>query len=166
MLRRIAAFVVAAAVMVVLGSAAHSYFVQLAWSRAAGLAAGMPHAAIPLADRVSWAVHDLFGMILPYSAVTSIALLVAFLAAGVLTRFSGHRAIVFGVAGAAAIFVLFTAFRMLLGTVGIFGARGAMGLAAQMAVGLFAGLLFAKLTLRSPAKRSMSQGHHGTVWPR
>ncbi|HEY4970166.1 MAG TPA: hypothetical protein VII35_09690 [Steroidobacteraceae bacterium] len=36
MLRRIAAFVVAAAVMVVLGSAAHSYFVQEAWSLAAG----------------------------------------------------------------------------------------------------------------------------------
>ena len=52
-------------------------------------------------------------------------------------------------AGASAIFLLFTALRMLLGTVGIFGARGAMGLAAQTAVGLFAGVLFAKLTPRS-----------------
>ena len=149
MLRRIAAFVVAVAVMVVLGSAAHSYFVQAAWSKAAGLAAGMPPAAIPLADRVSWAVHDLFGMILPYTAVTSIALLVAFLAAGALTRVSGHRVIVFGVAGASAIFALFTAFRILLGTVGIFGARGAMGLAAQMVVGLIAGVVFATLSARS-----------------
>jgi len=148
MLRRIVAFVVAAAVMVVLGSAAHSYFVQLAWSMAAGLAAGMPPAAIPLADRVSWAAHDLIGMILPYSAVTSISLLIAFLAAGALARVSGHRVIVFGVASAAAIFALFTAFRVLLGTVGIFGARGALGLAAQMAVGLLAGVLFAKLSLR------------------
>jgi len=56
--------------------------------------------------------------------------------------------IVFGVASAAAIFALFTAFRVLLGTVGIFGARGALGLAAQMAVGLLAGVLFAKLSLR------------------
>jgi hypothetical protein len=148
MLRRIVAFVVAAAAMVVLGSAAHSYFVQMAWSMAAGLAAGMPPAAIPLADRVSWAVHDLFGMILPYGAVTSIALLIAFLVAGALTRVSGHRVIVFGVAGASGIFVLFTAFKIFLGTVGIFGARGAMGLAAQMAVGLFAGVLFATLSVR------------------
>jgi hypothetical protein len=149
MLRRIGAFVVAAAVMVVLGSAAHSYFVQVAWSMAAGRAAGMLPAAIPLADRVSWAVHDLFGMILPYGAVTSIALLIAFLAAGALSRVSGHRVIVFGAAGAAAIFVLFTALKMLVGTVGIFGARGAMGLAAQMTVGLFAGVVFAKLAPRS-----------------
>jgi len=146
MLRRIIAFVVAAALMVVLGSAVHSFFVQSAWSMAAGLADGMPPAAIPLADRISWAAHDLFGMLLPYSAITSTALLIAFLAAGALTRVSGHRVIVFGVAGAAAIFVLFTAFRMLLGTVGVFGARGVVGLTAQMAVGLIAGVLFAKLS--------------------
>jgi hypothetical protein len=148
MLRRIAAFVAAAAAMVVLGSAAHSYFVQVAWSMAAGLAAGMPPAAIPLADRLAWAVHDLFGMILPYGAVTSIALLIAFLAAGALTRVSGHRVIVFGAASASAIFVLFTALKVLVGTVGIFGARGALGLAAQMAIGSLAGVLFAKLAPR------------------
>jgi hypothetical protein len=148
MLRRIVAFVVAAAVMVVLGSAAHSYFVQAAWSTAAGLADGMPPAAIPLADRVSWAVHDLFGMIRAYAAITSVTILVAFLAAGALARVSGHRVIVFGVASASAIFVLFTGFKMVLGTVGIFGARGAMGLGAQMLVGLFAGVVFAKLSSR------------------
>jgi hypothetical protein len=36
--------------------------------------------------------------------------------------------------------------RNLLGTVGIFGARGPAGLAAQMAVGAVAGVLFARLT--------------------
>jgi hypothetical protein len=87
-------------------------------------------------------------MILPYSAVTSIALLIAFLVAGVLTRVSGNRVIVFGVAGASAIFALFTAFKIFLGTVGIFGARGAMGLAAQMVVGLVAGVVFATLSVR------------------
>ena len=150
MLRRLGAFVVAAAVMVVLGSAAHSYLVQRAWSMAAGLAGGTAPAAIPFADRISWAAHDLRGMILPYSAVTSIALLIAFLIAGVLARLSGFRVIVFGAAGALALFVLFTALKLALGTVGIFGARGAIGLAAQMAVGLFAGVVFAKLT--SPSK--------------
>jgi hypothetical protein len=146
MLRRIVAFVVAAAVMVVLGSAAHSYFVQQAWSMAAGLADGTATAAIPFADRVSWAVHDLGGLIRPYGMVTSIALFIAFLTAGAVARFTGRRLVVFGVGGALAIFVLFTVLRMLLGTVGIFGARGPMGLAAQMAVGLVAGVLFAQLT--------------------
>lgn len=152
MLRRMVAFVVSAAVMVVLGSAAHSYFVQLAWSAAAGLADGLPPAAIPVADRISWAVHDLFGMMPAYAATTSIALLIAFLAAGALARVSGHRAAVFGLASASAILVLFTALKVLLGTVGIFGARGAIGLAAQMAAGLLAGVLFAKLS--APRKES------------
>jgi cellobiose-specific phosphotransferase system component IIC len=78
--------------------------------------------------------------------VTSIALFVAFLLAGTLARFSGFRVIVFGVAGALALFVLFTIMRRVLGTVGIFGARGATGLAAQMIVGAVAGVLFAWLS--------------------
>ena len=151
MLRRIIAFVVAAAVMVVLGSAAHSYFVQEAWSMAAGHADGTLPAAIPFADRVSWAAHDLGGMIRSYGTVTSIALLVAFLTAGAVARFTGRRVVIFGVAGALAILVLFTALKLFLGTVGIFGARGASGLAAQMVVGMVAGLLFAQLT---PSRKS------------
>src|SRR5271168_2291393 len=122
MLRRVVGFVVAAVAMVLLGSAAHSYFVQQAWSGAAGHAFGTAPAAIPFADRIAWAAHDLVGMFLPYCAVTSIALFVAFLIAGGLARFTGFRVIVFGVAGASALFVLFTVLRSLLGTVGIFGA--------------------------------------------
>jgi hypothetical protein len=146
MLRRIVAFVVAAAVMVVLGSAAHSYFVQRAWSLAAGMADATAPAAIPLADRVSWAGHDLVGMFPAYGAVTSVALLIACLVAGALARFTGRRTIVFGLAGALAIFALFTTLRAVVGSVGIFGARGAIGLAAQMVVGLLAGAMFARLT--------------------
>jgi hypothetical protein len=152
MLRRIFAFVVAAATMVLLGSVAHSFFVQQAWSVAAGHAYGTAPAAIPFADRVSWAAHDLVGIFLPYGAVTSIALFVAFLIAGALARFSGFRVIVFGAAGALALFVLFTIMRRVLGTVGIFGARGPSGLAAQMVVGGLAGALFARLT--APRKLS------------
>ena len=73
-------------------------------------------------------------------------MVIALLIAGVLARLSGFRVIVFGAAGALALFVLFTALKLVLGTVGIFGARGAIGLAAQMAVGFFAGVVFAKLT--------------------
>ena len=89
-------------------------------------------------------------MFLPYCAVTSIALFVAFLIAGALARFTGFRVVVFGFAGASALFVLFTIMRRVLGTVGVFGARGSGGLAAQMAVGALAGLLFARLT-KAPA---------------
>lgn len=146
MLRRVFAFVVAAAAMVLLGSVAHSYFVQQAWSVAAGHAFGTAPPAIAFVDRVSWAANDLIGIFLPYGALTSIALLVAFLIAGALARFTGFRVIVFGIAGALTLFVLFMTMRRVLGTVGIFGARGPAGLAAQMAVGAMAGVVFARLT--------------------
>ena len=146
MLRRVVAFVDAAAAMVLLGSAAHTYFVQRAWSSAAGHAYGTAPPAIPFADRITWAAHDLFGMFFLYSTVTSIALFVAFLIAGALARFTGFRLFVFGLAGAVALFTLFTILRNVVGTVGIFGARGPAGLAAQMAVGAVAGVLFARLT--------------------
>ena len=150
MLRRVGAFVVAGAAMVVFGSAAHSYFVQRAWSSAAGHAFGTPPASIPFADRISWIAHDLAGMFLPYCVLTSIALFVAFLIAGALARFTGFRVIIFAVAGALSLFVLFTVMRQVLGTVGVFGARGPAGLAAQMAVGAIAGVLFARLTEPPP----------------
>ena len=153
MLRRVVAFVVAAVAMVLLGSATSSYFVQRAWSGAAARADSSVPAAIPFADRISWAAHDLVGMLVPYSTVTSIALLIAFLIAGALARFTGFRAIVFGVAGALALFTLFMILRSVLGTVGIFGARGPMGLAAQMAVGAVAGVLFARLTAPAATQR-------------
>lgn len=151
MVRRIVAFVIAAVVMVVLGSLAHSLFVQEAWSVAAAQAEGTDPVAIPLGERISWITHDLIGMESnqpAYGAITTIALLIAFLVAGLVARFTGLRVVVFAVAGAVAIFVMFTALKMSLGTVGIFGARGAMGLAAQMSAGLIAGLVFALLTPR------------------
>jgi hypothetical protein len=157
-LRRIVAFVVAAAVMVVLGSAAHSYFVQEAWSIAAGHADGTAPASIPFVDRLSWAAHDLGGMLPLYGALTSVALLIAFLIAGALARYSGFRVIVFGIAGAFAIFVLFAALKLFLGTVGVFGARGAIGFAAQMAVGSVAGVVFAQLTPPSASLRPVASG--------
>jgi hypothetical protein len=146
MLRRVTAFVVAVAAMVLFGSLAHSYFVQRAWSGAAGHAYGSAPVAIPFVDRISWAAHDLFGMFLPYCLLTSITLCIAFLIAGALARFIGFRALIFSLAGAMALFVLFTVMRSLLGTVGVFGARGAAGLSVQMAVGAIAGVVFARLT--------------------
>lgn len=146
MRRRIMAFVASVALMIVAGSASHSYFVQRAWAEAAGMADGGHPATIPFSDRVGWAAHDLVGMLAGYGSVTSMTLLIAFLLAGRVAPFSGGRTLVFGAAGAVAILVLFSALRMILGTVGIFGARGALGLGGQMLAGLMAGLLFARLT--------------------
>ena len=82
MLRRATAFVLATAFMVTLGSISHSLFVQHAWSTAAAMATGSSSVTIPLRDRVSWAAHDVTGMIVAYGSLAAIALLIAFLAAG------------------------------------------------------------------------------------
>jgi hypothetical protein len=152
-LSRLLSFVVAALVMVVLGSIAHSLMVQQAWAEAAGMASGSGPAALSFGERMSWIASDLIGMETrmapnapPYGALTTIALLVAFLVAGLVARFAGLRPIVFAVAGAVAIFVLFMALKSAVGTVGVFGARGTMGLALQMTAGLVAGAVFALLT--------------------
>jgi len=146
MVRRTVAYLAAVIVMVALGSLSHSLFVQDAWSTAAGMGEQAGPVAIAMGDRIHWILHDLVGLQPLFGVLAAVALLVAFLAAGLLARFTGSRPIVFAVAGAVAILVLFTAMKMLLGTVGIFGARGTMGLGAQMAAGLLAGLLFARLT--------------------
>ena len=146
MLRRICAFVIAALVMVSLGTAVQSYRVQEAWSTAAGQAMGTGPVAIPMGDRLSWAAHDFGGLLDSYGALTTVTLLIALLIAGAVARFSGHRSIVFGIAGASAVLALLTGLEIVLGTVGVFGARGAMGHAAQAMVGLLAALLFARLT--------------------
>jgi hypothetical protein len=146
MLRRICAFAIAALVMVTLGTAAQSYRVQEAWSTAAGQAMGTGPVAIPTGDRLSWMVHDFGGLLDSYGALTAITLLIALLIAGAVARLSGHRSLVFGIAGASAVLALLTILKVVLGTVGVFGARGAMGHATQAAVGLLAALLFARLT--------------------
>jgi hypothetical protein len=148
MVRRLIGFVVAALVMIVLGSIAHSLMVQQAWADAVGMTEGAP-GALSIGDRLSWIGSDLIGMetnVPPYGALTTIALLIAFLAAGLLARFTGLRLIVFAVAGAVAIFFLYFMLKSQLGTVGVFGARGTLGLSLQVAAGLIAGLVFAQLT--------------------
>lgn len=148
MVRRLVGFVVAALVMIVLGSIAHSLMVQQAWADAVGMTEGAP-GALSIGQRVNWIVSDMIGMeanVPPYGALTTIALLIAFLAAGLLARFTGLRPIVFAVAGAVALFVLFFFLKWQLGTVGVFGARSMLGLGLQMAAGLIAGFVFAQLT--------------------
>ncbi len=144
--RWIIAFLVAVAVMIVLGSLAHSLMVQQAWIAATDIGDGDVPAALSLSERADWILHDLIGMLPLFGSLTGVALLIAFLAGSLVARFTGLRTVVFAVAGAVAIFVLFTALKMTLGTVGVFGARGTMGLGLQMAAGLVAGLVFAFLS--------------------
>lgn len=143
MIRRIAAFVAAVVTMVVLGSLAHTWFVQQAWLEAAAIGGSVPDAQLTVTDRLSWMAHDVVGLQPLYGALTAVALLIAFLASGLLARFTGLRTIVYTVSGAVAIFVMFTIMKSQLGTVGVFGARGTMGLGAQVIAGLIAGLVFA-----------------------
>jgi hypothetical protein len=146
MLRRILAFAAAAVFMTILGSLAHSWFVQQAWLEAAAMSGSMPGAQLSLAERASWMADDVVGLQPLYGILTSVALLLAFLASGLVARVTGLRTVVFAVAGAVAIFVMFTLMKTQLGTVGVFGARSPMGLGAQVFAGLLAGMLFASLT--------------------
>jgi hypothetical protein len=158
MVRRVLAFLVAIATMVVLGSTAHSLFVQHAWlDAAAQSAAASTEVSIPGADRIAWILHDLIGLEPLYGALTTMALLLGLLIAGAVARFTGGRLAVFALAGAACIFTMFAVLKLTLGTVGVFGARGTAGLATQMAVGLLAAVLFALLT-RTPATRGLKLG--------
>jgi hypothetical protein len=152
MVRRVVAFVIAAAVMAVLGTFAHAWFVQSAWEQAASMGDGAP-ATLSTAERMSWAFHDAVNMETgsasgapAYGLLTGIGLLVALFAAGAVARFTGLRTIVFAVAGAVAMFLIFHLLWQTQGTVYIFGARGTVGLAAQMTVGLISGAIFALLT--------------------
>jgi hypothetical protein len=151
MVRRILAFLVAIGTLFVLGSTCHSLFVQHAWLDAAAHS-GLAAEGIPLGDRLRWIGHDLVGLLPSYGALAAIALLLGLLIAGAVTRYVGYRPIVFAVAGAACMFTMFILLKLVLGTVGVFGARGG-GLFAQALAGLVAAVLFAKLT-ETPGKRS------------
>jgi hypothetical protein len=144
MVRRILAFLVAILTLVVFGAIAQSLFVQHAWLNAA-TQSGVATDGIPLADRLRWIGHDLIGLQPVYGGLAAIALLLGLLVAGAVVRFTGARRPIFALAGAACMFTLFTVLKMVLGTVGVFGARGG-GLIAQLLAGLLAGLLFAQMT--------------------
>jgi hypothetical protein len=157
--RRILAFLAAVLVMSILGATLHSLFAQDAWSAAAGQDGAHP-AALSLTDRLTWIGRDIVGMTdisgvifpspgnmsLPYSVVVAIALLVGFLAAGLASRILGLRTLAFAIAGALAIFAALSAIKLIAGTIGIFGARTMLGMAAQMAAGAVSGYVFATMT--------------------
>src|SRR5438874_13303940 len=122
MLRSVLVFVLVLAVTIVLGVTAHSLFVMQAWSMAAAQAADAAPPSLSLAERAGWIGHAIVGMGPMYGALVGLALLVAFVAAGLLALVVGLCAIVSAVAGAVAMVVLFATLQAVLGTVGVLGA--------------------------------------------
>src|SRR5215813_13261181 len=107
MLRAIIVFVLVLAVTVVLGVTAHSLFIMHAWTMASVQASGAVPAPPSTAEHISWITHDIVGMGPMYATLVGIALAIAFTAAGLMARVTGLRTIVFVVAGAVAMLVLF-----------------------------------------------------------
>jgi hypothetical protein len=147
MLRALIAYLIATAVTFAAASFAHTQMVLNELS-----AMGAP---VDAGVRLSTALSDMIGLLAAgsppgiFPVIIAIGLLVAFPAAGLVARLApGLRWFVFMVAGAIAIFVIFTALKSALGTVGLFGARGTMGLALQMGAGALGGLVFSALKPR------------------
>jgi hypothetical protein len=147
MLRTILAYAVATAVTFVAASFAHTQMVLNELS-----ALGAP---VDAGVRFTTALSDMIGLLASgsppgiFAIIIALGMLVAFPAAALTTYLAPNlRWLVFMVAGAAAMFVIFTALKSALGTVGLFGARGTMGLALQMGAGALGGLVFTILKAR------------------
>ena len=147
MSRVIVAFLIAAAVTFAAASFAHTQMIlnELA-AMGAPVTAGL---------RLSQGIADMAGLLGSgsppgiFAAIIAAGLAVAFPVAGLVARIApGLRWFVFMVAGAVAMFVVFAALKSTLGTVGLFGARGTMGLALQMGAGALGGLVFSALKPR------------------
>lgn len=148
MVRVIVAFLIAAAVTFAAASFAHTQMIlnELA-AMGAPVSAGL---------RFSQGISDMMGLLGSgsppgiFAAIIAIGLAVAYPVAGLVTRLApGLRWFVFMVAGAIAMFVIFTALKSALGTVGLFGARGTVGLVLQMGAGALGGLVFSVLKPRA-----------------
>jgi hypothetical protein len=148
MLRSLIAFVVAVAATFAAASFAHT---QMVLNELAAM--GAP---VDASVRFTTGLSDMLGLLANgsppgiFPIIIAIALLVAFPVAGLVARLApGLRWFVFMVAGAVAMFAIFTALKSSLGTVGLFGARGTMGLALQMGAGALGGLIFTVLKPRA-----------------
>ncbi len=138
--RIVVAYLVAVIVTHILASLFHTQFI-LAELTGMGV-------AVDWATRVQASLDDFIGLTasVVFPAIIAIGLLIAFVAAGFVARLApGLRWFVFFVAGAVAMAVIFMLLKQALGTVGLFGARGTLGLAAQCLAGAVGGLVFATL---------------------
>jgi len=128
-------YVLAVLVVLVIGAAAHAIVNQ-------GDLAALG-AEFPVADRAGWIAHDIVGMAPLYAPIMGAGLLVAFLAAGFVSRLAEPlRPIVFMVAGAVAVVAAILIMGMVFGITPIASTRDPMGLGAQALAGALAGLSF------------------------
>lgn len=111
-------------------------------------AMGVP---VSIADRTDAVLHDLIGMATIYLPLITVALLVAFLVAGLLIRWFGWpRSPLYALGGFIAIITLHLTLDAALGLVGIAAARTLAGLLLQALGGALGGWLFATLSKKSP----------------
>jgi hypothetical protein len=146
-MRTIFAFIVAVFVTFTLASVAST---QLILNELAAM--GAP---VSLGLRASQSVADWAGLALSgsvpglFPGIVAAGFLAAFAAAGLVNWMApGFRALVYAVAGGVAMIAIFVALENALGTRGLFGARGGLGLALQALAGATGGLAFARLTRR------------------
>lgn len=98
---------------------------------------------VPFSDQLAWIGHDIVGLAPLYPAIIAVGFAIAFVAAGFVAKLAPSlRWLVFMVAGATALVAAFLIMKATLGTVGVFGARGLWGMAAQGLAGALGGLVF------------------------
>jgi hypothetical protein len=101
-------------------------------------------------DRVTTALHDLLSMGSMYFLIMAVALLVAFLIAGLIVRWVPNlRMLGFVLAGAVGMFAMIMFFKVSMGTNPIAVTRTLVGFASQCLAGALAGFIYVKLSGRS-----------------
>jgi len=110
---------------------------------------------IGFSDRLSMTVSDLLHLGLRYAIFIAIALLIAFLASGLVFRFIKFgRPIIYITAGAIAMLVMLFAMKAQFFDIHIIaGARDGFGIALQMLAGAVGGFVFSKMTRPKPRPR-------------
>ncbi len=102
-------------------------------------------ADVGFTERLSMTAYDVIYLGQPYLLFVSIALAVAFLAAGLLFHFAQFgRPLIYAVAGSTAMLVMLFAMKQVFFDIHmIAGARDAVGIGMQMIAGAIGGLIFA-----------------------
>ena len=112
-------------------------------------------ANIGFGDRLSMTAYDISHLGSLYAIFIAIALAIAFLASGLLYRFTKFgRPVIYAVAGAVAILIMLLAMKQtFFGVHIIAGARDGFGIALQMLAGSIGGWVFAHLTRNLSGKK-------------
>lgn len=112
-------------------------------------------ANIGFGDRLSMTAYDISHLGSLYGIFIAIALAIAFLASGLLYRFTKFgRPVIYALAGAVAILIMLLAMKQTFFDVHIIaGARDGFGIALQMLAGAIGGWVFAHLTQNLSGKK-------------